>query len=279
VNIGVHISISKGISDSVLIAKKLGCSTMQIFSKNPRGWSAKELPKEEILNFKDNAKKYSIKPVVIHTSYLINLSSNDKILYKKSINSFIEEIKRAEVLNVDYLNTHIGTSSYCFLKDGLNKVVDAITEILERTRTRVYILLENTARAGNYIGGRFSDLVYIIKKVKSENIGITFDTCHAFAYGYNIRTKEGLRNILSEIHCVIDKLKLIHANDSKFPLGSGIDRHEDIGKGYIGIEGFKVIVNNDYLRDLPFILETPKMSLRSDIKNLNTLKKCFENKG
>ena len=277
--IGCHISIAGGIDNSVVRAGELGCNTMQIFSKNASTWREKILKEDEVESFRENLKNSGIAPVFIHTSYLINLASPTNSLYHRSIKAFIEEMKRADLLLPDpYLIIHPGAHTGAGEEYGIQRIIRALNIILEKStdlNLKTMILLEDTAGSGTHLGYTFYQLKRMIEGAKDrKRIGICFDTCHAFAAGYDLSTKEGVEKTIEEMdkNLGLDRLKVIHLNDSKFPLGSRKDRHMHIGKGYIGLEGFKVLVNHKYLKDLPFILETPKNNEKDDLKNINLVK-------
>ena len=277
--IGCHVSIAGGIDNSIVRAEELGCSTMQIFSKNASTWREKILKKDEVERFRKNLENSNINPVFIHTSYLINLASPSDELYFKSINAFIEEMKRADLLLPDpYLITHPGAHTGAREEYGIQRIIRAINIILEKSADlglKTMILLEDTAGSGTHLGYTFRQLKRMIEGAKdTKRIGMCFDTCHAYAAGYDLSHQEGIEQTLEEIdkYVGLERLKVIHINDSKFPLGSRKDRHMHIGKGYMGLEGFRVLVNHKYLKDLPFILETPKNDEKDDIRNINLVK-------
>jgi len=279
--IGCHVSIAGGIDNSVIRAEKLGCNTMQIFSKNAATWQEKILGKEEVKRFKRNLKNSSIDidPVFIHTSYLINLASPLDELYFKSINSFIEEMKRADLLLKEpYLITHPGAHTGGGEEYGIQRVIKALNIILERSadlNLKTMILLENTAGSGTHLGYSFQQWEKMVEGAKDKKrMGICFDTCHAFAAGYDLSCREGIEQTLEELdkYLGLERLKVIHLNDSKYPLGSRKDRHMHIGKGYIGLKGFEIMVNHQFLKGLPFVLETPKFGQRDDVENINLVK-------
>ncbi len=279
--IGCHVSIAGGIDNSVIRAEELGCNTMQIFSKNAATWQEKILDQEEVKRFKGNLKNSSINinPVFIHTSYLINLASPSDELYFKSINSFVEEMKRVDLLlAAPYLITHPGAHIGAGEEYGIQRVIRALNIILEKSadlNLKTMILLENTAGSGTHLGYTLGQLKRMMKGAKDrKRIGICFDTCHAFAAGYDLSNGEGVEKTIGNLdkNLGLERLKVIHINDSKYPLGSQKDRHMHIGKGYIGLEGFRVLVNHKYLKDLPFILETPKHDEKDDLKNINLVK-------
>lgn len=281
--IGCHVSIAGGIDNSVVRAGELGCNTMQIFSKNASTWREKILKEDEVESFRGNLKNSNINPVFIHTSYLINLASPSDELYFKSINAFIEEMKRADLLLPDpYLIIHPGAHTGAGEEYGIQRIIRALNIILEKSadlNLKTMILLEDTAGSGTHLGYTFYQLKRMIEGAKDrKKIGICFDTCHAFTAGYDLSHQEGVEQTLEEIdkYLGLERLKVIHLNDSKFPLGSRKDRHMHIGKGYIGLEGFRVLVNHKYLKDLPFVLETPKHDEKDDLKNINLVKSLVE---
>ncbi|MBP8718969.1 MAG: deoxyribonuclease IV [Candidatus Atribacteria bacterium] len=281
--IGCHISIAGGIEKSVIRAKKLGINTMQIFSKNSLTWQERFYDSIEIINFQKALQKTDIHPVFIHASYLINFASPDEKIYFKSINAFLEEMKRAEMLLANlgqaYLIVHPGAHRNAGEEYGLQRITRALKIILKQSsslKLSTIILLENTSGSGSSLGYTFSQLRYIIEEIEyPEKIGICLDTCHAFAAGYNLAEEKGIEDTLTELDREInlDKLKVIHLNDSKYNLISRKDRHMHIGEGFIGLEGFRRLINHKSIRDLPFILETPKRSEEDDQRNISVIKR------
>jgi len=256
---------------------------MQIFSKNASTWREKILKEDEVGSFRENLKNSGITPVFIHASYLINLASPTDSLYHRSIKAFVEEMKRADLLLPNpYLIIHPGAHTGAGEEYGIERIIRALNIILEKSADlglKTMILLEDTAGSGTHLGYTFYQLKRMIDGAKDKKrIGICFDTCHAFAGGYDLSHQEGIEQSLEELekYVGLDKLKVIHLNDSKFPLGSRKDRHMHIGKGYIGLEGFRVLVNHKYLKDLPFILETPKHDEKDDIRNINLVKSLIQ---
>ncbi len=270
VQIGVHISIAGGMGKSVDRAIDKGCDIFQIFSRSPRGWKFKDLSEEEVKSFTEKLKKSGIGPVFNHMPYLPNLASPKEEVYKQSITNLIAELKRCEELRISYLVTHLGSHSGHGKEEGLRRLVDAISLAFSKTENKVVVLLENTAGSKNSMGGSFEDIAAILDALDSNRLGVCLDTCHLFAAGYDLRTAESINSILKKFHVLIglDQLKLIHLNDSKGEIGSALDRHEHIGLGKIGMNGFKSILKNDTLKNLPMILETPVDSRRDDLENL-----------
>lgn len=259
--IGKHVSISGGIDKSLKRAHDIGCNSMQIFVKNPRGWKAKDLEDSEVESFKKKREKYNINPVVVHAAYLINLASPKDELWEKSISALKSEYIRSNRLGAEYLVFHPGSHTGSGLNTGVDRIAAALNRILdEKEDNQTMILLENTAGAGSSIGEEFSELKSIIDKVdKSDKLGICIDTCHAFAAKYDLRKEESLENLIDDIDEAIglENLKVIHINDSKYSCCSNKDEHAHIGEGKIGKEAIKRLINHPRLRELPFILETP----------------------
>ena len=274
--LGVHVSIAGKISEAVPRAESLGCNTIQIFSRNPRIWEQKKLSDDDALEFREKLKRSNIDPVFIHVPYLTNLASPDRSVFETSIRYFIEYIREAEALGIHFLVAHMGSHKKDGESRGLGRLARAINIIFKRTpKSKVALLLENTAGSGSWLGYRFSHHQRVIDKIENKGrVGICLDTCHAFAAGYHIAGKEGLESLVAEIEELIgmEKLRLIHLNDSRDPFGSKKDRHADIGKGTLGLKAFESIVNHPKLKDIPFILETPKMTPEDDTRNLETVR-------
>jgi deoxyribonuclease-4 len=278
--LGVQVSTEGKIYEAVERAHKLGCNTMQIFSHNPQRWREHFLEPKDIEEFQKRQEKFKIRPLFIHIPYLINLASPNPRLYAASIEAYIEDILEAQTLKADYIVTHMGSHKETSEEEGLARLIEALDRILEKTKnTHVGILLENTAGSGSWLGYKFSHQKEIIQDLKQkERMGLCLDTAHAYLAGYDIATKDGLKTTLDGIEKLVgmNLIKLIHLNDSKGELGSRHDRHEHIGKGKIGLEGMKRVINHPKLRNLPFILETPKKTEEDDIMNLNTVRKLRE---
>jgi deoxyribonuclease-4 len=275
--LGVHVSGAGKIYEAPLRARELGCNTMQIFSRSPQRWRDSALAIEDAQEFKKRREKYRISPVFIHIPYLINLASPNPKLYKASIEAYIEDIKEAEALGADYIVTHMGSHKETSEEEGLERLTKALNTIISRTKdSRVGILLENTAGSGSWLGYNFSHQRVVLAGLKDKKrVGLCLDTAHAYLAGYDISKKEGLEELLGEIEQEVGLryLKLIHLNDAAGKLGSRHDRHDHIGKGGIGLNGMRGIVNHPKLRNLPFILETPKMSAKEDTMNLKTVRR------
>lgn len=268
--IGVHTSIAGGIYFSLERASELGCTAMQIFSHNPRGWYVKPLTDTDISRFRELQERLEIFSV-IHTSYLINLAAKTNELLDKSIQLMKVEMDRAEALGIEYVVLHTGSASGVDPIVARAKAIDSLRMLSRLGSWHSKILLENTAGEKGDITSSMKDLGTVINEVGNDLIGgVCIDTCHAFAAGYNITSKSGVDQLAKEVesHIGCSNIKLIHLNDAKGDVGSGLDRHENIGEGKIGSKGLGLFVNHRVFRDLPLILETPKKHEDDDLHNL-----------
>ena len=277
--LGMHVSIAGEIHLAVDRACALGCNTMQIFSRNPRGWKVSPLTKSKVDEFKRRRQAAGITPLFVHIPYLINLASPEKELLYKSQEAYIKDIQRADSLGAEFFVTHLGSHKGKGEEKGIETFSRALNIVIRRTNPKLTILLENTSGAGNWLGGDIGHLRAIIERIAQKSkIGVCFDTCHAYAAGYDISSREGLAKTVKELDKGIglNRLFLIHLNDSKGKLGSHLDRHEHIGKGEIGLEGFKILLNHPGLKGVPLILETPKKGPEWDPMNLNVVRKIIK---
>ncbi|UCE70988.1 MAG: deoxyribonuclease IV [Nitrospiraceae bacterium] len=275
--LGVHTSIAGGLHLSLERAHELRCTTMQIFSHNPRGWAVKEISGKDRELFHRLKKELDISPVYIHTSYLINMASQSKILRRKSINLLKEEMERADALGAEYVILHTGSAAHDDKKAARKRAVHALEAALKEGMWQAGLLLENTAGAKGDITSEVAELAEIQGKLGSLVAGVCIDTCHAFQAGYNIKKPEGTGQLAEEIEKYLgrDSVKLIHLNDSKADTGHHRDRHEHIGRGYIGTKGLKAFVRHEMFLNVPIILETPKKTDTDDIRNLKAVRKFF----
>ncbi|MBM3812201.1 MAG: deoxyribonuclease IV [Acidimicrobiia bacterium] len=276
---GVHTSIAKSLEEAALHAHRLGCDTFQIFSASPRMWRASMPSLPAIARLRHAREKHNLHPLVIHDNYLINLASADTSIRKQSIAAFRGELERAILIGAEYLVAHPGSYKNQSLEQALLTLSDSLAEASRGIRsTHLTLLLENTAGQGSAIGSRIEELAAIrhlaINRIEYE-IGFCLDTAHLLAAGYNIATAAGLKDTLAQAEAVLplDRIHVIHANDSKAPLGSRIDRHQHIGKGHIGEDAFRRIVRHPKLRHKAFILETPIDDDGDDERNLSTLRR------
>jgi deoxyribonuclease-4 len=275
--LGAHMSISGGVSGSLLQGKQADCTTIQIFTKNANQWKSKDLAQKEIDKFFSLQKETQISPVVAHNSYLINLGSPNKELLDKSREAMLIELNRCEQLSLPYLVIHPGSHIGTGEKEGIKRIVSSLNWLFKKTAGhKVKICLETTAGQGSNLGYRFEQIAEMIKLVEDKKrIGICYDTCHTFAAGYDITTEKAYENTFKEFDNIIGlkKLHVIHLNDSKHALGSRKDRHEHIGKGLIGLDAFSFLMNDPRFQKIPKILETPKEDgLKMDLQNIKILK-------
>jgi deoxyribonuclease-4 len=268
--IGFHISIGGSIDRAIDRAVEMDCNTLQMFSRNPRGWRSRKLDSEAVNSFRVKLKESEIWPVFIHTSYLLNLASPKVDVYLKSAEVLKDELSRANALSVPYVVTHLGSHLGHGKRNGFKRIVDAINGSFSAVESNVVLLLENTAGTRNSMGSSFEDIQYIASRIEDrKRVGVCFDTCHAFATGYDMVSRGAVEHTLQRFDDIIGlgNLKLVHLNDCKGGLGSKLDRHEHIGMGKIGERGFRNILKSK-LRQLPLILETPVDKRRNDAENL-----------
>jgi deoxyribonuclease IV len=273
VRLGVHVSIGKGFKGAITQAITLGCDGFQIFAGNPRGWARKLLPESEFSEFVTCRKQTNLWPVVVHLAYLPNPATEDKDLYEKSVLTMAEDFRRANQLGADFFVFHPGKSPD--RTAGIERVVNTVNLILEQIAGPTLLLFESQAGGGKEIGGNFEDLGLLLAGVKqSGRVGVCLDTCHSFAAGYDLRTGPGWEKTIGDFQRYIGLsfLKMFHLNDSVGVLGSHLDRHQHIGEGEIGLEGFKYLINHPTLNKLPGILETPQDSAEDDLRNLGRLR-------
>jgi len=256
-------------------ASERGCETMQIFVSNPRGWKHSDLPPDDIDLFRTRCEEEDIEPVFVHTIYLINLAARDDDIWDRSIKSLVMNMEAAARLGSAAVVTHLGSHGGEGEGFGIERVIRAIEAALSRCGDCVPILLETTAGSGNSVGHTFAQLGSILRAFKGdERLGLCFDTCHAFAAGYELRTPQGLDETMEELDRKVglERLWLVHANDSKGDRGSRLDRHQHIGQGMLGMEAFGHMVNHPVLGGLPWILETPEMTVEWDQENLQRIR-------
>ena len=277
--LGFHVSISGGFALAVQRAYEIGCTTMQIFSRNPRGWSVKSLDPADVAEFKRLREEWDIGPVFVHTNYLINLASPKPDLYERSVEQFVIDLERTEHLGAEYLVTHLGSASGKEPGWMIDRVASALNLAMKLHSPRAAILLENTAGEKGDVGYELGQVRAVIDLLADgSRIGICYDTCHGFAAGYDIRTKEGVASLAKAIDESVGlaRLKGIHLNDCLRDFGSRVDRHWHIGEGKIGSDGFRVFLNHPAFRDVPKIMETPKESEEDDPRNLRKVRSLLK---
>ena len=260
---GSHLSIAGGMCNALLKAEQLGCATLQVFTKNQKQWKCSPLAEGEVCTWTEHCKRLRFKRTVSHDSYLINLASPDELMWRKSVELFIEEVSRCAQLGIPYLVTHPGAHMGEGVEAGITRIVAALNVVLDQTGPAakgVTVCLESTAGQGSSVGHRLEHLSEIISRVKTpRRFGVCLDTAHLFAAGYDFRGRKyaKFRKELDKT-LGLSRVKVLHVNDSKKELGSRVDRHEHIGRGLIGVEGFKPWVRDEAFSEVPKILETEK---------------------
>jgi deoxyribonuclease-4 len=273
--IGFHVSISGGFSLAVQRAFELGCTCMQIFSRNPRGWTVKPLDRNDIAEFRRLREQWDIGPVFVHTNYLINLASSRPDLYEKSVEQFVIDLERTEALGAEYLVTHLGSASGRNEDWMIERVSSALNMAMKLHPPKATTLLENTAGESGDVGYTLEQVQEVISRLAdSSRIGICYDTCHGFAAGYDIRTQNGVDALAEKIASTVGlkRLKGMHLNDCLKDFNSRVDRHWHIGEGKIGLDGFKILLNHPTFKDIPKIMETPKETEEDDPRNMKIVK-------
>ena len=275
VRVGVHVSIAGSIAKSVERAETAGCDTFQIFSRNPRGWAFRDLDPGEAALFRENVERSGLFPPVDHMPYLPNLATGKPEFYEKSITTLAAELDRCGTLGIPFLVTHLGHHLGEGIEIGRRRVIAAVNQALSGVDNDVILLLENTAGEKNGVGSTFEDIAAVLEGIEArKRVGVCFDTCHAFGAGYELRTREGIEETIARFHEILgeERCMLIHLNDSKGELGSGLDRHEHIGLGKIGEGGFRLILSHPFFRSRPLICETPVDERRDDAGNIRVVR-------
>jgi deoxyribonuclease-4 len=276
--LGAHVSISGAIHMSVDRAVELGCTTFQIFTRNPRGWTYTKLKKAEVDEFRRKFEAAGFRVAMAHMPYLPNIASPKKDIYEKSVRSLVAELERCGALGLELLVVHVGSHLGAGLEKGVEQVANAVNRAVEAVDNQVKVLLENMAGQRNSCGSRFEDIAEILSRVKNEDrVGVCLDTCHLLAAGYDIRSEEAVDATISRFDKVVglNRLWAVHLNDSKGALGSGLDRHEHIGMGNIGENGFKAFINHPAIRDKPMVIETPEDERGNYATDLAKLRKLY----
>jgi len=258
--VGLHLSAAKSLESAFDRAQEIGCTTFQIFTRNPRTWRFNPLDTEQTAAFRERRKRSGFKFLVAHMPYLPNLASPDSATMKASRLSLSQEVERCDALGIEYLVTHLGSHLGSGATSGVRNVADAVNQALASSEGSTTILLENMAGQKNSVGSSFEELGLILGRVKKEaRVAVCFDTCHAFAAGFDLSGREAVSQSMAVFKDIVgyDRMKVIHLNDSKGPLGSNLDRHENIGKGRIGMKGMKAFLRYGGIIERPLIMETP----------------------
>lgn len=275
--LGVHVSVAGGIERAVSRAQEKGCDAFQIFSSNPRGWLSSPISRLSAERFVSSLSQSGLFPAVDHMPYLPNLASARDEVYQKSVQALALELDRCRILGISYLVTHLGSHLGAGRESGMKRIVSALEAALEGESGRTVLLLENSSGTRNSVGSSFQEIATIIDSLpqEKERIGVCLDTCHLHAAGYDLRSSQALESVLEQFRdCIkMEHLRLIHLNDCRGGLGAHLDRHEHIGLGQIGEEGFRAVLSHPALSGLPMILETPQDSRRDDLGNLETARR------
>lgn len=281
--LGAHMSISGGLHLALERGHSIGCDTIQLFTRNNLRWKAQPRTEEELALYRETLAHTGIEPVVAHAIYLINLAAPDKRVHNKSNAAYRDELARCHEAAIPYLVLHPGSHKGRGLETGIERIAEGIRRAYASfPEYTVITLLENTAGQGDTIGRTFEELAHIAALTGDVPLGYCFDTAHALASGYDIRTAEGYEAVLDEFDRILglDKLYCVHLNDSKIELGSQVDRHEQIGQGYVGLEAFRLLLNDPRLTGKPMLLETPKSDdLHEDVENLRLLRGLIQSTG
>ena len=273
--IGAHVSTAGGVDKAIDRASLIGAEAVQIFVSSPRGWAFKPLEAATISLFREKSLENVVNPVVFHGIYLVSLGTDNQINLEKGVHSLIDYMKVSEQLDALGVIFHAGSHKGRGFDAVFDQAVNTLERILSQSPAGRHLILENSAGMGDHLCSSFYEIGKILRALESPNLKVCLDTQHVFAAGYAINEKWGLEQMLDEFdkHIGLDNLVAVHANDSKTPLGSSVDRHENIGQGYIGVEGFQLIMANSVFQDIPFFLEVPGMNGDGpDKENLDILK-------
>jgi len=274
---GLHVHVGLGYDETVSYAQRLGCSSVQIFSGNPKTYRIGKMDTPALERFAAMRIAAGIDPAVIHTSYLINLASEDEDMALKSLRLLQNDLAVAAVGKIAYVNTHLGSYGKRDRSEGFAAVVAGLEAALEHIQPDVYLVMENSAGAGQLCGGTIEELGAFVKAIGHPQLAVCLDTAHSWAAGYEINSKSGVDRFLSlaDEHIGLDRVVMFHFNDTQIPLGGHKDRHWHIGEGLIGFEGFRALASHAALRDKTAILETPGEEV-DDERNMRTIKAIFE---
>ena len=270
--LGFHVRVSRGYAEAIAYAKRTGCNALQFFSGNPKTYRVAPIDTPALTHFRELRREAGISPAAIHTSYLINLASEDQKAAKNSLALLVNDLAVAAVGGIDYVNTHLGSYGPGDRDAGFKRVCKMLESALRGIKPGVTLVLENSAGAGQLCGGMIEELGKFVRALDHPQLGVCLDTAHSWASGYAINTKDGVDRFFELAHREIglEKIPMFHFNDTQIPLGGHRDRHWHIGEGNIGFEGFRALLTHPELRDKTAILETPGEEA-DDIRNMQTL--------
>ncbi len=278
VRIGAHVSSSKSLDLVFDRAKEIGAETVQFFLNSPRSWSKKERSNEEVKNFLNKKNLFDIHPVVVHASYLYNLASSDETLRRKSIEGVVEDLRFCDILEIDYYVIHPGKAKGLEEKRAIENIKSSLDSIFSiYTPKKTTFLLETLSGQKGEIGKTTYEIKELLSVLPENKSGVCVDTCHIFSAGYRINTEDGFEAYKSEFNSLLglERIKVVHCNDSKTPFNSRKDRHQHIGEGSIGIKGFELFLTDEFFGNLPYIIETPKEN-NYDVINIERLRRIVE---
>ena len=274
--IGAHQRTGKGLDEAAERAAQIGCEAIQVFAANPSAWRTRPIPMELAVRFRDLTERNDIHPTVVHTQYLLNLASPDETIYIKSEAALADSLVRADALGAEFVVTHVGSHRGSGAEAGIARIQDSVARVLEGSTSPAVVLLENSAGAGELVGGRLEDFAAIMERLSSfgKRIGICLDTAHLWGAGYDVSTADTVDATLREFDSVVglDWLRVVHMNDSRSAFGSHSDRHANIGQGLIGIDGIGALMRHPALAELTVIIETPAHSPEDHARDIALLK-------
>ncbi len=276
--LGFHVSVEGGFAQAAARARATHCETVQVFSRSPRMWRAAPIDGDDAAAFREGMSMQAVTPVMVHTPYLLNLGSSERSLGERSARVLGEEMHRGAVLGAQYVVTHLGGALEARSR-VLRRIARRVDGAVRDSPTEVMLLLENSTGAGSLVGAPFAELAAIIAECRCpDRLGVCLDTAHCFAAGYEIRTSEGLEQTLADFDATVGLrlLRVLHGNDTKSELGSHLDRHWHIGRGGIGLDGFRNILCHPKLQSLPLIMETPKRTIYDDRRNMGVMNRLRE---
>ncbi len=274
VKIGAHVSIAGGVHTAFERATQLGAETIQIFASSPRAWKFRAFKPEDVLKYRAASEETGIAPVFIHGSYLVNIGGSPDQL-GKSADCLTQNMEAADTIGAAGVIFHAGSHKGKGFDAVLESAADTLRQVLESSPEAPWLIVENSAGMGAHVGASFEELGALISEVGSDRMKVCLDTEHCFAAGYNLADPDGINAAMQEFdrHVGLDRLVVVHANDAKVELGSGVDRHENIGEGHIGTAGFEIIMSHPAFQDIPFILEVPGPDKKGpDKDNVDRLK-------
>jgi deoxyribonuclease-4 len=280
--VGAHVKTAGGVDKAIDRAEEMGAETIQIFSGAPQAWRRKEYRPEEVEAYRARVAETGIEPAFLHGVYLVNLATSNQENLAKSLDALVHDMNVCRLLGALGVIFHLGSHRGAGYEQVFRQVVDSVSGVIEATSEETWLILENSAGMGGAVGSKFDELGRIVREAGSPRVKVCLDTQHMFAAGYDVKTKDGLEAAMSEfdVDVGLDRLVVVHANDSKCPLAGGVDRHENIGEGHIGLDGLQNVMSHPAFREVPFLLEVPGFDNQGpDRRNVEILKGLREKAG